>query len=73
MSKKTNAFQKLIHHIHNKIENTSAKVTESAFLLEKNINEPVEREIDVLIEKEVNGNIAKIAVECRDRVAKDDI
>jgi hypothetical protein len=73
MSKQTNAFQKLIHHIHTKIENTDTKVTESAFLLEKNIDEPVEREIDVLIEKEVNGTRAKIAVESRDRAAKDDI
>jgi hypothetical protein len=73
MSKQSNAFQKLIHHIHNKIENNSARVTESAPLLEKNINEPVKREIDVLIEKEVNGTVGKIAVECRDRAAKDDI
>lgn len=73
MSKQSNAFQKLIHHIHNKIENNSARVTESASLLEKNINEPVKREIDVLIEKEVNGTVGKIAVECRDRAAKDDI
>lgn len=73
MSKQTNAFQKLIYHIHDRIENTNAKVTESAFLLEKNIDEAIDREIDVLIEKEVNGNIAKIAVECRDRAGKDDI
>jgi len=73
MSKQTNAFQKLIHHIHSKIENTDAKVTESASLIEKNIAEPIAREIDVLIEKEVNGKIAKIAIECRDRSDKDDI
>lgn len=73
MSKQTNAFQKLIHHIHSKTENTDAKVTESAFLIEKNIAEPIAREIDVLIEKEVNGKIAKIAIECRDRFDKDDI
>lgn len=73
MSKQTNAFQKLIHHIHSKTENADAKVTESAFLIEKNIAEPIAREIDVLIEKEVNGKIAKIAIECRDRSNKDDI
>lgn len=73
MAKQTNAFQKLIHHIHEKIENTNANVTEEAVLLEKNIESPVKRKIDVLIEKEVNGNIAKIAIECRDRAAKDDI
>ncbi len=73
MSKQTNAFQKLIHHIHSKIENIDAKVTESAFLIEKNIVGPIAREIDVLIEKEVKGKIAKIAIECRDRSDKDDI
>ena len=73
MSKQTNAFQKLIHHIHSKTENTTAKVTESASLIEKNIAEPIAREIDVLIEKEVNGKTAKIAIECRDRADKDDI
>jgi hypothetical protein len=73
MSKQTNAFQKLIHHIHSKTEKTDAKVTESASLIEKNIVEPIAREIDVLIEKEVNGRIAKIAIECRDRACKDDI
>ena len=73
MSKQTNAFQKLIYHIHSKIENTGAKVVESASLIEKNIVEPIAREIDVLIEKEVNGKIAKIAIECRDRSDKDDI
>lgn len=73
MSKQTNAFQKLIHHIHSITENTNAKVTESAFLMEKNIAEPIAREIDILIEKEINGKIAKIAIECRDRFEKDDI
>lgn len=73
MSKQTNAFQKLIHHLHSKIENMDAKVTESASLIEKNIAEPIAREIDVLIEKEVNGKIAKIAIECRDSSDKDDI
>ena len=73
MSKQTNAFQKFIHHIHSKTENTDAKVTESASLIEKNIAEPIAREIDVLIEKEVNGKVAKIAIECRDRSDKDDI
>lgn len=73
MSKQTNAFQKLIHHIHSKIENTTATVAESASLIEKNIAEPIAREIDVFIEKEVNGKKAKIAIECRDRSDKDDI
>jgi len=73
MSKQSNPFQKLIHHITEKIENTNAKVKEEAVLLEKNIESPVKRRIDVLIEKEVDGKTAKIAVECRDRSYKDDI
>jgi hypothetical protein len=73
MSKQTNPFQKLIHYIHSNVEPTDAKVTESASALEKNIEEPVAREIDVLIEKEINDKIARIAVECRDRACKDDI
>ena len=41
--------------------------------LKENIAAPISREIDVLIEKEINGKTAKIAVECRDRACKDDI
>ena len=73
MAKQTNPFQKLIHHIHSKTEATDARVTESAALKEQNIAEPIDREIDVLIEKEVNGKTAKIAIECRDRYKTDDI
>ena len=73
MSKQSNAFQKLIYHIHNKIELSGAEVTESALLKENNIDDIVEREIDILIEKQVNKNIRRIAIECRDRNAKDDI
>jgi len=73
MTKQSNAFQKLVHHIHSNSENTETKVTESAPLLEQNIEEPIAREVDILIEKAVNGNIAKIAIECRDRACKDDI
>jgi hypothetical protein len=42
-------------------------------LLEKNIEEPVKREVDILIEKCVNGKTVRIAVECRDRADRDDI
>ena len=73
MSKQTNAFQKLILYIHDITEGTDAKVTESASLMETNISTPIAREIDVLIEKPIDGKVAKIAVECRDRSCKDDI
>jgi hypothetical protein len=74
MSKRTNTFQQLIHYIHEQNEGRDATVTESASLEERQIvEEQVLREIDVLIEKEVNGKIVKIAVECRDRKDRDDI
>lgn len=69
MSKQSNAFQKLIYYIHNKIEFSEVKVTESALLRENNIDQTVEREVDILIEKQDR----RIAIECRDRSAKDDI
>ncbi len=71
MSKRTNAFQKAILFIHDQLKDTNAKVIESAELKENNIN--VKREIDVLIEKEEEGKIYRIAIECRDRAYKDDI
>jgi hypothetical protein len=73
MSKRSNAFQRLIKYIHEQIEPAGGTVTESACLLEKNIPSPIEREVDVLIEREVNSKKVLIAVECRDRSSKDDI
>lgn len=73
MSKQTNAFQQLIHYIYEKIENDNATVTESAMLFEQNVDEKIPREVDVLIEKTINGKQVRIAVECRDREVKDDI
>lgn len=73
MTKQTNAFQKLILYIHEALEAKDSKVTESAMLPEKNIEKKILREVDVLIEKNINNSIARIAVECRDRTSKDDI
>lgn len=73
MSKQTNAFQKLIFHIHKKIKKPDTTVSESADLRENNIDQDVNREVDVLIEEEINGVKQKIAIECRDHKAKNDI
>lgn len=73
MSKQTNAFQKLIHYIHEKMEGNDATVTESASLLEQGIKEKIAREVDVLIEKNIDGEAVRIAIECRDRASIDDI
>ncbi|MBT1688128.1 restriction endonuclease [Dawidia soli] len=66
MSKRTNAFQQVIHFIHQKLEGVGAKVTESAFLIESLGDSSTKREIDILIEKEINGECYRIAIECRD-------
>lgn len=73
MSRKSNAFQKTILFIHQQLENSDAVVTESYLLEEINIKVKVKREIDILIEKVINGVTRRIAIECRDRSAKDDI
>ncbi len=73
MTKRTNAFQKAILFIHQQLKDSGTVVRESALLRETNIDRPVEREVDVLIEKVDNGVTKRIAIECRDRLAKDDI
>lgn len=73
MSKQTNAFQQLIHYVHEKVEVADSIVTESATIYEQNIDEKISREIDILIEKTINGNNVRVAIECRDRNSKDDI
>jgi len=73
MTKQTNAFQKAIYYIHQKLEDSNVKISESAELCELNIKKTIKREIDVLIEKQLNDNIYRIAIECRDRSSKDDI
>lgn len=73
MSKQTNAFQQLIHYIHEKIEGVDVTVTESAMIDEQNVDEKIAREVDILIEKTINGKNVRIAIECRDRESKDDI
>jgi hypothetical protein len=66
MSKKTNAFQQVIHFIHQKLEGSGAEVIESALLAESLGDSSTDREIDILIEKKVKGKVYRIAIECRD-------
>lgn len=73
MSKKSNAFQRSIHFIQSQLKDSTTIIKESAFLLENNTELKTEREVDVLIEKEINGSIFRIAIECRDRAFKDSI
>jgi len=73
MTKRTNAFQKAILFIHEQLKDSETKVTESTFLYETNIDKPVGREVDVLLERVESGIVKRIAIECRDRLAKDDI
>lgn len=73
MTKRTNAFQKAIFYIHDQLKDSDAIVTESAELNETNIDAIIRREIDVIIEKKVEGKVFRIAIECRDRTNKDDI
>lgn len=73
MSKQTNAFQKVILYVHKKLEGEKAVVKESALVSENDVEGKIQREIDVLIEKVIDGKIFRIAIECRDRQIKDDI
>jgi hypothetical protein len=73
MAKRTNAFQQLVTYIHSQVEEDGGQVTESALLEELNIPDPIPREVDVLVERIIDGKVTRIAIECRDRNAKDDI
>lgn len=64
MPKRTNEFQRLIAFIEHESASVGVKVTESAEL-EEYEDTPL-REIDILIETEVNGHPIKIGIECRD-------
>lgn len=73
MPKRSNSFQQVIHFIHSQLELEGTTVTESALLLEINVRNPIEREVDILIEKELGDTKLKLAVECRGRARKDSV
>jgi len=71
MPKRTNDFQKLIANIYEQLSTPDELVVESALLKEPGSG--VDREIDILLQKEIFGAIIRIAIECRGRNHKDDI
>lgn len=71
MPKRSNDFQKLITFIEKEFSPESIEVVESA-LLRESISD-VEREVDILIQGEINGYQISIGVECRDRKRKADL
>ncbi len=73
MPKRTNSFQKVIHSIYSQLEPEGAVITESAYLLEIDVPNPIKREVDVLIEKELGGTKLRFAVECRGRARRDSV
>ena len=70
MPKRTNPFQTLIAFIERELAGSGVKVTESAMLSEGGSNE---REVDILIEAEINGHPVCIALECRDHKRPQDV
>lgn len=63
MGRQTNAFQEIVAYLY-RLTESGAVVTESAFVAEPS---GTRREIDILVEQEVQGSLRRIAVECRDR------
>src|SRR6266496_913807 len=71
MPKRTNDFQTLIAFIEKELAPLGVKVTESAELSEA--ADSSEREIDILIETEINHHPVRIAIECRDHKPPQDV
>jgi hypothetical protein len=73
MPKRTNPFQQVIYRVNDILKGADVIVDESVLLIENIDGEKIEREIDILIQRNVNGRTYKIAIECRDRGDKDSI
>lgn len=71
MPKRTNEFQKIVAYIYSQIAPAGGHVTESALIREDGTG--AEREVDVLVEHKVAGHDIKIAVECRDHAADQNV
>ncbi|MBD1833418.1 restriction endonuclease [Cyanobacteria bacterium FACHB-472] len=71
MPKRTNDFQTLIAFIEKELAPLGARVTESAEIAEA--EDCSKREVDVLIEAEINGHPINIAIECRDHKTPQDV
>lgn len=68
MPKRSNHYQKLMLYINGALAPTSASVTESAMLWDKETEQ--EREVDILIEDFTGPYPVKIAIECTERNRK---
>lgn len=68
MPKRSNDFQRLIKLIESQLAEENITITESKLLEDK--RNDVQREVDILIETEVNGHPVNIAIECRDHKRK---
>jgi len=71
MPKRTTPFQRLVARMYEQMASPDDRIVESASLKERDCDTP--REIDVLLTKTVFGIEIRIAVETRERTAKDDI
>jgi len=71
MPKRTTPFQRLIKNIYSQLAEDNVQVKESVLVGEKYADS--EREIDILIKKNISGRYINIAVECRERKRKDSI
>src|SRR5438874_1382713 len=71
MPKRTTPFQRLVARMYEQLAGPDGHVEESATLKERDCG--TGREVDVLLTKTIFGVQIRIAVETRERSAKDDI
>ena len=69
--KRSNKFQRLVHHIYEQLAPAGATVTESAMLRERGTSH--QREVDILMEQKIGDHQIRMAVECRGRSRKDSV
>lgn len=70
MPKRTNPLQKAVMYLES-LKSDNISVSESAMLIDKGTG--AEREVDILVEGEVNGHEIKVAIEVRDHKRAADI
>jgi hypothetical protein len=73
MPKRSNQFQKLIKYVASQVAPVGATVHESTELLETGVDQPITREVDVLIELDAGVSRVRAALECRDSNRKADV
>ena len=68
MPQRTNHYQKLMLYVNQALASTSASITESAMLWDKESKQ--DREVDILIEDSTGPYPVRVAVECTERKRK---